>query len=273
NPSNYDVTQPTDITGIIEQNEETLYDIVITLANPDPKKDLNEEPEIIFEKDEELSSDNKAVFTASKNHCGIENAQFQITLPDPDAELKIDGNTQASTQNANGLKQHDIDLKLGEQGALDTLIYSLHKNNQELRTDTAIIVSPIPFERIVRQKWNVLIINNNPQTNGGYYFTEFEWFKNGEKINNASQYYSGDIDGILNPKDLFSIDMNTTKGVKLSTCEGSPSEETAEEIPPAFKKRILGIDSKSPQSGKIYNIKGERSNGKAPGVYLIKENE
>ncbi|MDR3000001.1 MAG: hypothetical protein LBU89_01955, partial [Fibromonadaceae bacterium] len=256
---NYEITL-TNGTLTVEKKQDTPgYDIVIT--NPDP----NKEPIAVFEKDNNISNENKAIFTAGKNHCGIDKAQFQITIPDPSTELKVDGAAQAGTKDANGLTRHNINRELGKRGALDTLIYSLHKDDQELRADTAIIVTPIPFERIVRQKWDLLIINNNPQTNGGYYFTEFEWFKDGEKTDNTLQYYQFDQGAVFNAQ------MNTIEGIKINTCE-SNLIESEKETPPSVQKRLLGIGSATlPPNAKIYTPKGERSTGKTPGVYIVKE--
>jgi hypothetical protein len=268
---NYAVTQPAGITGSITLAEGTpdhLIEITIETKN-------NEQ---IFEIDQSLNATDKIYYRANPNHCGMENAPIQITLTDPDAELVINGNVQEGKINTNG-KRHDINLKLKPQGGLDTLVYG-HRKDGVSKEYAAILITPVQFELLIKQRWNLLLVNNNPKTNGGYFFTEFKWFKNGEDINNPLQYYSAyasnakNNEYLLNPKDVFNVDLNTEEGIKINTCYGNPLEYSESQQRAITEKKVLGINGKKAETGaKIYNSKGERSNGTTPGVYIVKEKQ
>ncbi|WP_406843731.1 T9SS type A sorting domain-containing protein [Flavobacterium soyae] len=87
-------------------------------------------------------------------------------------------------------------------------------------TYTIIIVKPFNFFDIVKQKFNnVLLVNNNPQTNGGYEFVSYEWFKN-EQLIGTGQYYSAgnSITSLLDPTADYSVKMTTKDGKVLYAC-------------------------------------------------------
>lgn len=79
------------------------------------------------------------------------------------------------------------------------------------------------FFDIVQQKFNnVLLVNNNPQTNGGYEFVSYQWFKNGQLISTGQSYSAGD--NITNTLDLtaeYSVKMTTKDGLVLQTCNAT----------------------------------------------------
>lgn len=82
------------------------------------------------------------------------------------------------------------------------------------------VEKPFGFFDIVRQKFNnVLIVNNNPLTNGGYEFTAYQWFKNGQLIG-TGQYYSASesLNSPLDPTADYSVKMTTKDGKILQTC-------------------------------------------------------
>jgi len=85
---------------------------------------------------------------------------------------------------------------------------------------TVTIEKPFGFFDIVHQKFNnVLIVNNNPQTNGGYEFVSYQWFKNGQQIGTGQYYTAGDDSGnTLDPSADYSVKMITKDGKTLQTC-------------------------------------------------------
>ncbi|WP_316632393.1 T9SS type A sorting domain-containing protein [uncultured Flavobacterium sp.] len=86
---------------------------------------------------------------------------------------------------------------------------------------TITVEKPFPFFDIVRQKFNnVLLVNNNPQTNGGYEFVSYEWFKNGQSIGTGQYYSAGNsIGNTLDPTADYSVKMTTKDGKVLQTCK------------------------------------------------------
>ncbi|ABQ07059.1 PKD domain containing protein [Flavobacterium johnsoniae UW101] len=84
------------------------------------------------------------------------------------------------------------------------------------------VEKPFGFFDIVRQKFNnVLLVNNNPATNGGYEFVAYQWFKNGQLIG-TGQYYSvsESLSTTLDPTADYSVKMTTKDGKVLQTCSG-----------------------------------------------------
>lgn len=82
------------------------------------------------------------------------------------------------------------------------------------------VEKPFGFFDIVRQKFNnVLLVNNNPATNGGYEFVAYQWFKNGQLIG-TGQYYSvsESLSTTLDPAADYSVKMTTKDGKVLQTC-------------------------------------------------------
>ncbi|MDX6183215.1 T9SS type A sorting domain-containing protein [Flavobacterium sp. Fl-77] len=85
---------------------------------------------------------------------------------------------------------------------------------------TLTVEKPFGFFDIVKQKFNnVLLVNNNPQTNGGYQFVAYQWFKNGQLVG-TGQYYSvgDDVSNTLDPTADYSVKMTTKDGKVLQTC-------------------------------------------------------
>ncbi len=87
-------------------------------------------------------------------------------------------------------------------------------------TYTITVEKPFGFFDIVRQKFNnVLLVNNNPLTNGGYEFVSYEWFKNGQPIGTGQYYSAGNALGTtLDPTADYSVKMTTKDGKVLQTC-------------------------------------------------------
>nr|WP_199000327.1 T9SS type A sorting domain-containing protein [Flavobacterium sp. ASV13] len=82
------------------------------------------------------------------------------------------------------------------------------------------VEKPFGFFDIVHQKFNnVLLVNNNPQTNGGYEFVAYQWFKNGQLIGTGQYYSAGEsISTTLDPTADYSVKMTTKDGKVLQTC-------------------------------------------------------
>jgi predicted secreted protein len=82
------------------------------------------------------------------------------------------------------------------------------------------VEKPFGFYDIVHQKFNnLLLINNNPQTNGGYEFVSYQWFKNGQLVGTGQYYSAGDdLSNSLDSSADFSVKLTTKDGKILSTC-------------------------------------------------------
>ena len=75
---------------------------------------------------------------------------------------------------------------------------------------------------LVDQRWDdVVVVNNNPDNNGGYRFSTYQWYKNGEPINGATgQYYQevGGLEGFYSV-ELDGIRVSDGAHVHFITCE------------------------------------------------------
>ncbi len=75
-------------------------------------------------------------------------------------------------------------------------------------------------EEIVVQKFNnLLLVNNNPDTNGGYSFIDYEWFRDGISVG-SGQYYSAEdqvSDNLGNGR--YYVKMQIEDETWLSTCD------------------------------------------------------
>ncbi|MBI6117932.1 T9SS type A sorting domain-containing protein, partial [Salegentibacter maritimus] len=90
-------------------------------------------------------------------------------------------------------------------------------------TYNIIIEKNFNFEDIVIQKFNnVLLVNNNPETNGGYKFVSFRWYKNGSVIGNDQYYSVGNNTGDqLDADASYYVVLETEDGEVLRTCISS----------------------------------------------------
>lgn len=93
----------------------------------------------------------------------------------------------------------------------------------KVKQDYVIIVEkPFAFDQIAVQKFNnTLLINKNPQTNGGYNFVGFQWFKNGTLIS-EDQVYSAGAMTILDRNAVYHALVTTAEGDEIHVC---PMEE------------------------------------------------
>jgi hypothetical protein len=175
--------------------------------------------------------------------------------------------------------RYNIPITFAKHG-LDTLTYSLScKDGSCDETLSLLIETALPFEDIVQQRWNnTLFVNNNPRTNGGYSFTDFAWIQNDIDTVSFSQFYSaGDKStDLLKTSDTYRVQVHYLKGnetLRISTCNGNPKPISVTGNDAAlFKKQVLGIGGKKASgNAKVYNSKGCKVSGNAPGVYLVEE--
>ena len=88
------------------------------------------------------------------------------------------------------------------------------------RTYNIQVERPFNFDDIVVQKFNnVLLVNNNPETNGGYKFTSYKWYKNGFLVGTNQYFSEGDnASDQLDSESSYYVEMITEEGEVLRTC-------------------------------------------------------
>lgn len=131
------------------------------------------------------------------------------------------------------------------------------------------IERPFVFDEIVTQKFNnTLIANNNPLTNGGYTFTGYRWFRNGQLIGTGQIYSVGNNkEDLLDREALYSVELTTDKGEVLHSCPSTIRYSNTNSIKlypnPVVKQGELEIAIDYPDSSlkdvtaAIYSVTGQ----------------
>ncbi|MFH6987824.1 T9SS type A sorting domain-containing protein [Flavobacterium collinsii] len=206
---------------VIKNNDITVTQITIgTKVYPNPAKTLN----YLMGCDENnvnvaLTNTTNATFTPSAN--------FTINTPKP------------------GIYAQNVTVTSEDGSTSATYAITVEK--------------PFGFYDIVHQKFNnVLIVNNNPQTNGGYEFVSYQWFKNGQLIG-TNQYFSAG-DDLANKLDLtadYSVKMTTKDGKVLQTCPAKIKTQKSLEVKlypnPVETGKMLTVDADLPE-GDLENM-------------------
>lgn len=108
------------------------------------------------------------------------------------------------------------------QPGLNTLDFRVIPENRVNEKSYQLKISkPFEFSDLVTQMWNnTLTVNNNPNTNGGYKFVDFEWYEDGKKIGANKQYYSAGKSStdLLNENADYTVKLIDQNGDSYQTC-------------------------------------------------------
>lgn len=129
-------------------------------------------------------------------------------------------------------------------------------------------VIPIDFtikypSDIVRQKWNNVLAVTNERYNGGYHFSGFQWYRNGNMIVGAtsSVYYLGDNEQFAN-SDIFHVVLTRSDDGKIvETCPITTVERTdLSEYPALTEVRanssLMIMNVRTDVLVRLYNVSG-----------------
>ncbi len=143
----------------------------------------------------------------------------------------IDCDNRSSLVNVSLVTEPNAQLSTGNSFTIATPapgIYSQEvivtsQDGTQTRTYIVMVEKAFNFEDIVTQKYNnSLVVNNNPNTNGGYQFVSYEWFKNGRSAGIGQVFSEGNRESdILDPTATYMVKMTTVDGDVLQTCETS----------------------------------------------------
>jgi len=272
----------TNYTGAVDEKGFRVIRCDPTKCDAKPVRHKIEFPkdmEDYFIKDSAFSDKSRAYYVADS--CEIKSTTITITIIEPGIVLKLEDDSQRKSPlpDNNGFDYYEIPFNFDKLPGLYTLIYTLRSTDNIYvyeEIDTLQIETPIPFDKKIAQtKWNnIIFINNNDSTNGGYKFIDFKWFKNDSAVSNLQFYSAGPKSkDILNPSDIYKATMHTKDGIRISTCKGSPEIKTP---PPAGKpvvaKQMLGINGKTAKpEQKVYDIYGVQRKDTPAGVYIVKD--
>lgn len=155
-------------------------------------------------------------------------------------------------------------------GIYEQLITVISAHGNE-KTYKVIIDKRIAADLLVHQKYgNLLLVNNNKETNGGYVFTAYEWFKDGESVGKKQFYAAGSESGSkFEAGAIYHVEVTLHNGKKMISCPiviENQVEDTLSVYPnPVQKSQMLHItldnQVQETTSYMIYDIKGQTIKG------------
>ena len=139
--------------------------------------------------------------------CGSDLVTVYVANVDPDAMVEIDGE-----------EQNPLDIQLSAYGDHPVTI-QVTASSGDVQQYTLTINKPIPFEQLVVMRWNnTLSVINNPASNGGYNFTSYRWFRDGQEFWTGQWYSAGANGETLNTNYEYQVEVTTANGKVFRTC-------------------------------------------------------
>ncbi|MFV0419511.1 MAG: MBG domain-containing protein [Dysgonomonas sp.] len=122
------------------------------------------------------------------------------------------------------------------------------QDGQVTKTYKLTIEKRFKFDDIVKTRWNnTMTVINNPDNNGGYRFTSFKWFRNGQEIASGQSYSAGSLYETLDPADKYYVEITGEQfDGTLRSCEGSPKlrSQTVKAYPnPALLSETVFVEA------------------------------
>jgi hypothetical protein len=138
--------------------------------------------------------------------CGINSVTLDITV-DPNATAIIEGG-------------NTVNLSDGE----NNINITVTAPNSNAQTYVLTIIKPIPFEQLIKVRWNnTMSVITNPTNNGGYTFNDYKWYRNGEPFSTDKWWSAGENGEPINPNDVYYVEVTgaNTSGISktLRSCE------------------------------------------------------
>ncbi len=142
---------------------------------------------------------------------GTPNSAFTVTYENGQVETGFISNNTATFATPNVPGDYNAVFNVG--GCDYNIIVRRPVNDTDFATDS------VPF---MMTRWDdVVIINNNPATNGGHHFISYQWYKNGELIPGAIYKNYQEVGGLNGyySIEVVSQDEETGETVTYRTCE------------------------------------------------------
>ena len=112
---------------------------------------------------------------------------------------------------------------------------------------------------IILQKWNDVLALLNSSYNGGYDFSGFQWYKNGQAIDGANESYLYIENGQLDTNAQYQVKVTrAVDGVSLFTCSFQPTLHTDVLVYPTLLSKGSHVTIKMDEQGQglLLNISG-----------------
>lgn len=113
-----------------------------------------------------------------------------------------------------------IVVPVKEYGSYSQEITVTSSRGTDHETYTVHLVKRIGTEQLVYQKYNnLLLVNNDKNSNGGYVFTAYEWFKNGVSVGKKQAYSAGGSStDVLEAGATYHVVLTLHTGDKIVSC-------------------------------------------------------
>jgi hypothetical protein len=212
--------------------------------------------------------------------CGVAVVQIVVTPEESGSQVIYNG--------AQG-NSFDVDISRAGIHEVNYTVRSTDGSEQEYMLQ---IERPLAFDDLVGAKFNnLLYVNNNSADNGGYTFTHYQWYRNGQPIGIDQQYYSAGPTraDLLDPAAEYSVAVTTAEGKTLHVCPGKVTLKQTSSLRaypnPVQAGKPIRLESDATKDGsviRIYTITGglagtqqmfgnetQLTAPQAAGVYLI----
>ncbi|MTK52941.1 IgGFc-binding protein [Paludibacter sp.] len=172
-----------------------------------------------------------------------------------DSKAQQAGFVDILKQSANGY----IDVPLPSGVTPDTYNASVIFENSQVTKTQPVSFTVNYSSSIILQKWNDVLALLNSSYNGGYDFSVFQWYKNGQVIDGATESYLYIENGQLDTNAQYQVKVTrAVDGVSLFTCPFQPTLHTDVLVYPTLLSRgspvTIKMDEKG--SGLLLNISG-----------------
>ncbi|GHV62276.1 hypothetical protein FACS1894195_4030 [Bacteroidia bacterium] len=185
--------------------------------------------------------------------CGTTSVQIAVTLEESGSQVNYNGTVGSS---------FSVDISRPD---IHEVAYTVQSTDGSTKPYTLQIERPFAFTDIVGTKFNnVLYVNNNPANNGGYKFTNYQWYKDGHLIGDEQVYSAGNSrTDLLDPAADYSVAVTTVDGKLLHVCPDKVTLESVSSLRaypnPVAQGAQVTLESPTTdgRQAHIYNLSGE----------------
>jgi N-acetylmuramoyl-L-alanine amidase len=180
--------------------------------------------------------------------------EYSVTLPCDENSIEINAiGPIDGTVSGTGI------ITLDKPGTVSTVVQSIAENGT-VKKYIINVIRLFDMSFVVRPYWdNVLAVNLNPATNGGFTFTKFQWYKNGEPLSGSegtrSQLYftSSKMNG------NYSIELTTADGMVMTACgvinmNIKDAVQQGLKVYPNPAKSSVTVENEKAASGDVINL-------------------
>ncbi|MDP4202091.1 MAG: PKD domain-containing protein [Bacteroidota bacterium] len=173
-----------------------------------------------------------------------------------DAKAKEEGFEDIVKQTSNG-SYIDVPLPLDVLPAIYTA--SVVFDNGPITKSLPIRFTVNYPSSVILQRWNDVLALYNSSYNGGYTFTDYQWYKNGQAIDGATKSYLYLAHGKLDTSAEYNVKITrVSDGVTLFTCPVVPTLHTDIAVYPTLisKASQLIVKIEGTGTARLLNISG-----------------